>query len=158
MKPMPEILLDTLWRFWSKVNQRSDSECWRWTGAIVSNGYGQIRIKNKNYQAHRISYYIHHKEDPGELLVCHECNNKLCVNPEHLFLGTHQENIQHAFDTNIICQRGILNGCSQLLESNVREIKQLQNIISQRKIAKLFCVSHGTISAIFSGRSWTHVH
>lgn len=156
MKPIPEILTSILIRFWSKVDQCSDSECWNWVDAISKN-YGYFGINSNVYLAHRISYYIHYKEDPGELLVCHECNNKLCVNPHHLFLGTNQENIQHSFDSGISSHRGILHPKAILTNADIREIRKLEGTMTQTKIGKLFGVSRGAITGILTGRKWGHI-
>jgi len=151
---MPEMSMYIERRFWSFVNQHSGSECWLWHGCMT-NGYGQMSVCGTMYYAHRLSYCIHFK-DPGELETCHECNNKLCVNPNHLFLGTHQENVQHGFDTGR-SSKGILNACAKLSESDVREIRQLQDLVPQTQIAKMYNVSQTTIHYIFTGKTWTHV-
>ncbi len=156
MRSIPEILPSVLIRFWSKVDKQSDSECWNWIGSNDSN-YGEIRINNRNYKAHRLSYCIHYNEDPGEFLVCHECNNKLCVNPNHLFLGTDSDNLQHSFDTNVRSHQGSLHPKARLLDSNIQEIRDLQGTLSERKIARLFNVGRGTIRAVLSGKTWAHV-
>ncbi len=158
MIPMPEMLLDRQCRFWEKVDVKSDSECWNWHGAVNSTRRGYIKIYYVNYVAHRIAYYIYYKKDPGKLLVCHECNNGLCMNPNHLFLGTVSDNVQHAYDTGIISQRGTLSASAKLLDSHIREIRNLQGTIPQSKIAKIYGVSPATISYILSGQRWTHVH
>lgn len=82
-------------RFWEKVNKNTGSDCWLWTGAS-RNGYGQIYVDGKMQKAHRVTWEIVNGKSDPNLNACHTCDTPLCVNPDHIFIGTQRDNLRDA--------------------------------------------------------------
>jgi hypothetical protein len=147
-------------RFWKYV--RKSNDCWYWTGAVDHSYYGykrgKFRFRSKTMNVGRVSWIIHFGDPPRDLEVCHTCDNPCCVKPEHLFLGTHAENM-------IDCgnkerqpgNRGLLFGIkhplSRLSPQDINNIRRRQ-IEPQKDLAIEFGVSIATIQDITSGKRW----
>lgn len=122
--------------------------CWGWSGTINNHGRPMMpMVAGKYLQAHRVAYVLRHEEDPGDLLVCHHCDNPVCTNPDHLFLGTALDNNRDAMQK---------NRCRHKLTPKDRDdiIRVCSYGISQRDVAVLFGVHHNTVNYLTRGRTW----
>lgn len=146
-------------RFWRYVN-KTDT-CWLWTGATRNFGYGVINTGGKHGKAegaHRVSWMIHYGEIPADLCVCHHCDNPLCVNPEHLFLGTRADNNRD------MQRKGRASGGAQgekhnqakLTDNDIITIRSLfaQDSLSMPELAQRYNVTLASISNIIHGKIW----
>ena len=84
-------------RFWGNVYPGQADDCWEWHGTLRADGYGQIRIGASNVLAHRLAWQLAVGPIPDDLCVLHRCDNPPCVNPDHLWLGTHADNMHDMF-------------------------------------------------------------
>lgn len=148
-------------KFWLYANKGESNDCWEWTGHLWSNGYGELCLFNRGYLAHRISYYLHYGELPSDLSVCHKCDNRKCVNPHHLFLGTAADNAKDMVAKGR-CNpsRGEKGRQAFLTNIQVAEIKWLllNTRMMHKDIASLYNIpNQNTVSRIKNGRRWSHI-
>lgn len=140
-------------RFWEKV-RRTDG-CWLWTGAKMPSGYGSASVgRQKHQSAHRASWEIHFGAIPPGIQVCHHCDNRLCVRPDHLFLGTPKDNIQDMISKDRH-SRGERRRNHKLTDSVVRIIRDSR--LSNVALAKRFGVSPSAVSNARARKTWKHV-
>lgn len=142
-------------RFWSRV-QKSDG-CWTWTSSLSQCGYGTLKLEGCSVLAHRLSYLQHYRFIADDLCVCHRCDNPRCVNPAHLFIATHAENMadMRAKGRRKGVTNGARNGRARLTEAQVTEIRQrLARGEYANHIARDYGVGHNTIYRIRSGETW----
>jgi len=141
-------------RFWSKVEQAGDDECWEWQASTHESGYGQFRGE-ETMLAHRAAYRLING-NPGRNQVLHTCDNRLCVNPTHLYLGDQQDNIDDAVERGRMA-KGEDNGSSKLTKDDAGEIKYyLENTkANYADIAELYDVHEETVGAIAREETWT---
>jgi hypothetical protein len=145
-------------RFLAKVCPEPGSGCWLWRGQLRPDGYGVLWLDGKSHSAHRAAWVLFRGEiDPG-LLVCHKCDVRACVNPEHLFLGTHTDNARDRQEKG----RSMLGEkvhSSKLSAKQVSRIKRMlaEGCMYESELARAFGVTPPTIRAIARGTAWRHV-
>jgi hypothetical protein len=149
--PMPE-------RFWAYTEKKGD--CIIWTGAVNGNGYGCLRLNGKAITASRKAFELYNGKIPDGLFILHRCDNPLCVNPEHLFAGTHQDNMR---DRDI---KGRVGGIaiSSVGEGNVKAKLTEQDVLAirsstegSRALGKKYGVHRVTIQGIRRKKIWRHI-
>lgn len=149
--------------FWDKVDQKGPEECWEWWPAR-ENQYGKYWLNGERMGAHRAAWTLTNGPIPVGIEVCHSCDNPRCVNPAHLFLGTHQDNMRDAYTKGRIVQppgrpqRGERNGSAKLTEADVFAIRARHHDgETQTGIAQDFPVSQQQICDIVHRKCWTHI-
>lgn len=132
-------------RFMGKVGPATVKGCREWRGAIGKNGYGVFRFQGKNLGAHAAAATAYYGQVPVGKIVCHHCDNKICVNPAHLYIGTYQKNTHDAL------KRGLFMASIKvrLFPEEIEEIKT--SPLSNRKIARQLGINYHTVGAIRSG-------
>lgn len=141
-------------RFISRVNitDFKDNSCWNWKGGSKGNGYGSFNFKGKALPAHRAAYLLFVNSEIHEKMdICHSCDNRMCVNPDHLFQGTRKDNMVDMKSKG----RGSGGYRKHIKESQVQEIKQRLNAGHQpRKISISMDINYSTITSIKRGDSY----
>jgi HNH endonuclease len=133
------------------------SGCWEWTAAKLKTGYGALHDDMGTIvRAHRFAYQLLKGPITRGRFVLHSCDNRLCVNPDHLRLGTQTDNMQEASERNRIPQ-GERHHQAKLTESQVLEIRSLARTMKQKDIAKQFHISRAIVCQIISRQIWKHL-
>ena len=137
--------------------------CWIWLGKIARGGYGQVKAQGKFHRAHRLSYQMLKGAIPPGQFVCHACDNRWCINPDHLFCGTHMDNMNDCrrkgrFHSWAGERKGAANPKAILTPDKVVAIKKLGDMdVKANDLAMLLGVSITAIRDIWNGRTWEHL-
>ena len=126
---------------------RSEGGCLEWQGCRNKNGYGKIIVKGVYWYTHRLAYTLHRGDIPADLEILHSCDNPSCIDPEHLNLGTHSENMKEK------TERG--GSAQKLTIEDVMLIRQSKEALDD--LASRFSVTPSTISKIRLRRTWRHI-
>jgi hypothetical protein len=167
-------------RFWARVNKAGPvvrpelGPCWVWTGSRLHGGYGHMKgVRRRELLAHRASWTIANGPVLNGLWVLHKCDNPPCVRPDHLFLGTPQDNVRDCQEKGRTvlkkgqappwktgAARGSNAPHANFTEQVVEEIIQRYRAggVSQRELAREFGVHQTTMHRLLSGKNWKHVH
>jgi hypothetical protein len=130
--------------------------CWLWMSHCDAKGYGQTAHEGKSIKAHRLSYLLHRGPIPSGFHVLHSCDTRSCVNPAHLFVGTHQDNMRDMVSKGRQTRNhGALSGAAKLTETQVLAIRR--DTRPQRLVAAEFGVSQSRVWAIRHRRSWARL-
>lgn len=175
-KPMPNTTESDYTRFWGRaILTANQNNCWYWQGAKDTAGYGSFSVGGINYTSNRFAYFLYHNADPKIMHVLHKCDNKTCVNPNHLFLGTNYDNVldkmakgrqgrpigalsgASTHPEKIL--RGSKIGTSKLIESDIIIIrtKYLNGNISTYALAKEYNMTQSNMWAIVNKKIWKHI-
>ena len=149
---------ENAWAFIGRMTTpEPNSGCLLWLGATNGDGYGNIQLNGRVHKAHRVAFAEKVGPIPPGVHVLHRCDVPSCVNPAHLFLGTHAENmVDKVKKGRLKRMRGEKNGRAKLCSADIVAIRALRGEMAHEKIAHLFGVSRQLIGRIQSGKRWTH--
>lgn len=158
---MDSIPLST--RFWARVDRPDDAtSCWLWRGARKSGGglrYGHLRVNGHDVTAHRLAWELTYGPIPPGLCICHHCDNPICCNPAHLFLGTHADNMQdRERKGRHNAPRGERHHRSRLTADQVRAIRAAYaHGMTVPALARQYAMTSTNIRAIVTRETWRHI-
>jgi hypothetical protein len=149
-------------RFWSKVDRRGENECWNWTARLTSFGYGRIGTGGRYgdmMHAHRASYLIHYGPIPDGLVVMHICDNRRCVNPAHLKLGTQADNLRDMYDKHRNAPNPSMPGNLHPQAISVDVVQEALRLrkygLTQEQVAEKLNISKGSVYNIDKKKHWS---
>ncbi len=155
-----ELSTKDIQRFKKKINKTEG--CWLWIGKSNSKGYGRFNLNQKEMGAHRVAYFLKYGPFDYKLLVCHSCDNPICVNPKHLWLGTDRDNSDDKIKKDRHVYGEELPQTKLTKEEVLKIIERCKNNYWKRngrvkEVAAEFNICAANVYAILDGRSWSHL-
>jgi len=141
-------------RFWSKVDKSPASgSCWVWKSSIHHKGYGQFRYNGGMKSSHRVAYELSFGKIPTGMSVLHKCDNPICVNPEHLFCGTHTDNMRD------MCRKGRHSRKKPMARMTASEVIECRRLYALGKatvkdLSKRFSLTFSGMYSVVFGTTW----
>jgi hypothetical protein len=165
---IPKEVVEAAARFWAKVAQASNGECWQWVASKNHDGYGQFGLKGRSVRSHRIAYILANGLIPDGMFVCHRCDNPSCCNPAHLFIGTCADNNSDKLakgrnvppppNSTKTRRRGEKHHLAKLSEADVMEIRRRASLgETGTALGKEFGIGQQQASRLIKGKSWEHL-
>jgi hypothetical protein len=147
-------------RFWSKVEERAEAECWPWLGFKDSNGYGKFQwAHGKPMLAHRVAYLFGWGVEPASKVVCHACDNPSCCNPYHLWLGSQADNVADMIAKGrrkrVTPRRG--EACNKAKITAADALAIFGSEETQTSLARRYGITATAVRHIKRGQNWAHV-
>lgn len=162
--------MNTVERFWSKVDKKDSDDCWNWKAGKSDNSYGSFYYDGKCIGSHIVSWALSNNRDIHEILnnrkliICHSCDNPSCCNPDHLYLGTYSNNRRDAGNRNSISAEVAGSGKARFYSGEIWLIRKLMVVkrkgiqttykFSASSIAKMFRTTHSVILRIWKSDKW----
>lgn len=142
-------------RMEKRTKHKGPDDCWLWVSTLDSSGYGMLKVNGRYQKAHRLAYEIRHQKKLGNLFCLHHCDTPACVNPKHLYAGTHEDNMRDKMERNP--PRGSNNGNAKLTDADIVQIrKRLAKGETGAAIARDYGMTRQAINQIRRGEKWRH--
>jgi len=137
-----------------------DKSCWEWIGSLSNNMYGSFWNGDTYVGAHRMSYELYKEDIPKDMCVLHTCDNPRCVNPDHLWIGTREDNNKDRSNKNRNADmQGEKHPQAKLTEQDIKEIRLLNSMkcFMQREIGEIYNITNKHVNNIVKFKIWKHV-
>jgi hypothetical protein len=141
-------------RFWFHVRKGKNHECWEWTAATCRNGYGKFNGKTI---AHRVAWELTNGHIPENICICHKCDNKLCCNTRHMFMGTQSDNMKDMYQKGR--KKSLCGERHPWSKLKLKDVNKIRSIYAGERgqivaLAKEYGVGRQTIREVVHGKRW----